>query len=207
MNTLNRVVIVVLVLLVGLACNVTLAIPVRILSAAAQQQAALVDYINNLNFYLRVGVCVLIALALDIVFVLLLVVELRRPKTRAIRVEQAAGGVVEVSIGSIADRLKYEVERLQGVLRSKSKVSGKRRGVRVELDVDIATGLEVPTKAEQIVETARQVVEEKMGLKLARPPKVNLRAVTGPGLPDVTPKPPVEPPVEPEPWMPSPPQD
>ena len=203
MNTLNRVVIVVLVLLGMVACTATLAFPVRILRAAVRQQAALADYIDSLNLVFRVGACVLIALALDIVFVLLLAVELRRPKTKAIRVEQAAGGVVEVSIGSIADRLKYEVEQLQGVLRSKSQVSGKRRGVLVELDVDIAAGLEVPTKAEQIVETARQVVEEKMGLKLARPPKVNLRAVTGPGLPDETPKPPVEP----EPWTPSLPQD
>jgi len=33
------------------------------------------------------------------------------------------------------------------------------------------------------VETARRVVEEKMGLKLARPPKVNLRVVPYPKAP------------------------
>ncbi len=53
----------------------------------------------------------------------------------------------------------------------------------VELDVETAAGVDVPEEATRIVETARRVVEEKMGLKLARPPKVNLRAVPYPTTP------------------------
>jgi hypothetical protein len=48
------------------------------------------------------------------------------------------------------------------------------------MEVETAAGVDVPVKAEQIVETVRQVVEESMGLKLARPPKVDLRAIPYP---------------------------
>jgi len=135
---------------------------------------------------------ILFALTLDVIFVLLIILEVRRPTPKAIRVEQTAGGEVQISVASIADRLKYEVDQLPGVLRTKSKVSAKRGGVVVELDVEMAAGIDVPEKAERIVETARQVMEEKIGLKLARPPKVNLRAVPYPPTPRARPPAPPE---------------
>jgi hypothetical protein len=109
--------------------------------------------------------------------VLLIIVEIRRPKVKFIHVEKAAGGEVRVSIASIVDRLRHEVDALPGVLKVKPRVSGRRGGVAIRLDVDIAAGLDVPVQAEQIVETVRQAVEEKMGLKIAKTPKVNLRTV------------------------------
>ncbi|MEE8391940.1 MAG: hypothetical protein V3S14_14240, partial [Anaerolineae bacterium] len=62
------------------------------------------------------------------------------------------------------------------ILHTKPRVSGKRSGVVIELDVEAEAGVNVPEKADQIVEVARRVVEEDMGLTLARPPRVNLRA-------------------------------
>jgi len=69
----------------------------------------------------------------------------------------------------------------------------------VELDVETASGINVPEKSGQILEMARQVVEEKMGLKLARPPKVNLRVVPYPKTPKA--------PAEPEDRLPALPED
>jgi len=103
----------------------------------------------------------------------------RRPRG-SIRVEKAAGGEVSVSVASITERLKYEVGQVSDVLRTRPRVSGKRSGVVVELDVEAAAGVSVPEKAGQIVEAARRVVEEDMGLKLVRPPKVSLRVVSYP---------------------------
>jgi hypothetical protein len=199
MNTVNRTLVIILLLVAMLLCSITLAVPVRTLDAAARQATALADFIRQYErptpaWIGRVAVCGLFALALDIVIVLLLIAELRRPRPKAIRVEKAAGGEVQVSVASIADRLKHEVDQLPSVLRSKSKVSGKRGGVVLELDVETAAGIDVPVKAEQIVETARQVVEEKMGLKMARPPKVNMRSVPYPRTPSVYVKPEESPP-------------
>jgi hypothetical protein len=59
-------------------------------------------------------------------------------------------------------------------------VRAKRRGVAVELYVETAAGIDVPEKAERIVEVSRVVIEEKLGLKLARSPKVSLSALRYP---------------------------
>ena len=183
MNVFNRVVLVVLLLIAIPVCTVALVFPLPILKAVGEQVAALANFLNSLQVYVRLPLGILFALALAIIFILFLVLELRRPRAKAIRVRQVAGGDVLVGAGSIADGIKYEVDQLVGILHTRPKVSGKRNGVILELDADIASGTEVPQKAEQIVEAARRVVEERMGLKLARPPKVNLRTVSYPSVP------------------------
>jgi len=195
MNVVNRVALVILLLVVMVLCTILLVVPVWAFDAVARQSSALVDFFNSLHWYVRVPLGILFALVLDIIFILLIILEVRRPARKAIRVEGAAGGDVLISVSSIADRLSYEVDQLSSILRTRSKVSSKRGGVVVELDVDTAAGTDVPEKAGQIVETIQRVVEENMGLKLARPPKVNLRVVPYPSTPraPTRPKAPAEP--------------
>jgi hypothetical protein len=183
MNVVNRIIVVVLLLVAMVLCTVTLLFPVRVLDAISRQPAALADSLRGFPRYSpewfgRVFLGGLFALTLDIVLGLLLLMEVRRSRPKAIRVEKAGGGEVQIGVASIADRLKHEVGQLSEIMRVKAKVSSRRGGVVVKLDVETAAGIDVPEKAEQIVETARGVVEDKMGLKLARPPKVNLRAAS-----------------------------
>lgn len=190
MNTVNRVLIVILLLVAVVLCSVLLVVPVQVLDVVAREAAGWAELLNrfepySVEWFVRVSLGVLFALTLDIIFVLLIILEVRRPAAKAIRVEQTAGGEVLIGVASIADRLRYEVDQLSGVLRTKPKVSAKRHGVVVELDVEMAAEIDVPEKAEQVVEVARQVVEERMGLKLASPPKVNLRVVSYPRGPRV----------------------
>jgi hypothetical protein len=189
MNVVNRVVLVILLLAAIPLCTILVVWPVPVLEAAGVQLAALVAFLNSLQWYVRALLGILFALTLNIIFILFLVLELRRPTPKAIRVEKATGGEVLVGVRSIADGLRYEIDQLSSVLRSRSKISARRGGVVVELDVEMAAGIDVPEKAEQIVETARRVVEERMGLKLARPPRVNLRTVSYPSTPRVPARP------------------
>lgn len=188
MNAVNRMVIVILLLVAIVLCSTLLAFPVRSLDAVVQWSTAQADAIRqyerlSFRWFVRVGLGALLALILDVVFGLLIFLEVRRPKAKTIRVEKAAGGEVQVSVASIADRLQYEIDQLPGVLRVKSQASAKRGGVVLELDVETVSEINVPEQAGQIVERARQVMEEKMGIKLAQPPKVNLRAVPHTGAP------------------------
>ncbi|MDY6874892.1 MAG: hypothetical protein SWK90_01625 [Chloroflexota bacterium] len=183
MNAVNRVLVVVMLVIAIPLCTILLVLPVPVLGAVEGQLTALVDSLDILQPLVRVTLGVLLALALDAIFILLIVLEVRRPRQKAIHVKQAAGGEVQIVVTSIADRLEYETNLLAGVLRSKANVSAKRGGVVVELDVETAAGVNVPEKAGQIIGVAQQVVKEKMGLKLARPPKVNLRTVSYPPAP------------------------
>ncbi len=209
MNTFNRVLVVFLLLIAIMLCTFVLVVPVPVLNAIAQQSALLADLLDfewyTFEWFMRIIAGICFALLLDIILLFFLVLEVRQPR-KAIRVEKAAGGEVLISITSIADRMKHEVGQLPNVLRTKPKVSGKRKGIEVKLDVEAEAGVNVPEKAEQIVQVARRVVEEDMGLKLARPPRVNLRVApyskgytppkTSPAAPEVVPA------VEPEDWSP-----
>jgi hypothetical protein len=198
MNVVNRVVIVILLLVAMALCTLVLVMPVPVFEVIEQQSGTLAESLGDLEWYARVLPGVALAFVVNLVLLLLLVLEVRRPSRKAIRVEKTAGGEVQISVASIADRLRYEVDQLPGVLRTRPKVSGKRGGVVVEMDVETAAGINVPEEAEQIMQVARQVVEEGMGLKLARPPRVNLRAVSYPKAQKSPAKPKEAPPAEPK---------
>jgi len=178
MNIFNRIVIVLLSLVAIILCSTLLIAPVAVLRAVALQAGSLADALTAQPWYVVLGVGVVVALLFDAVLCILIVCEVYRPPQRAIRIEKAAGGVVMVSVASIADRLKYELDQLPGVLRVRPKVRGKRGGVVLDLDVEVAFDANVPEKSERILETARRVVEDDMGLKVSRPPKVNLQSVS-----------------------------
>lgn len=177
MNTLNRVVLVILLLVAMVLCSFVFVVPVPALRFLAQGARGVADFVDVVRPVVRLPIGILLALIVNLVGILLIVLEVRRPAPRTISVEQAAGGEVTLSIASIADQLKAEVNQLPEVLQVKPKVSAKRKGVIVELDAKIAADKGVADKAERIVETVRQVIEEKMSLKMARPPKVNIEAV------------------------------
>jgi hypothetical protein len=179
MNAFNRVVMVALLLAAMVLCIVLLVGVRVVVPVIAQQSATLAESIEGRTWYeLELPGCA-IASVVNLILGLFVLLEVRRPR-RSIRVGKAAGGEVSVSVASITDRLKHEVGQVSDVLRTRPRVLGKRSGVVVELDVAAAAGVTVPEKADQIVEVARRVVEEDMGLKLVRPPKVSLRVVSYP---------------------------
>jgi len=180
MNTFNRIVLVLLLLLVMVLCSLTLIVPMESLRIIQQQAGALADLLGRVRYVVRLPVGILLALIVDLIGILLIILEVRRPEAKAISVEQAGGGEVTLSVASIADQLKAELDQLPEVVQAKPKVSAKRKGVVVELDARILAEAGVPNKAERIVETIRRVVEQRMGLKLARPPKVNIETVRRP---------------------------
>ncbi|MCP4543688.1 MAG: alkaline shock response membrane anchor protein AmaP [Chloroflexi bacterium] len=208
MNALNRVLVVFFLFITMVLCSFVLVMPEVVLDVIAQQSAYLASFLKfdefTLNWFVQklVGICV--ALLLDGILFFFIILELRRPR-KAIHVERADGEVL-ISIASIADRIKHKVGQLPDVLRTKPKVSGKRKGVQVELNVEIEAGVNVPKKAEQIVQVTQQVVEEDMGLTLVHPPKVNLRAASYTKIKSPL-APPKAPPTEPEVVTPAEPQD
>jgi hypothetical protein len=180
MNTVNRVVIVVLLAVLAILCCVLSIGAKWIAPAIAEQLSVLAGSLGGMSPVTAVVVGAGIGLASVFVLTCLIILEVRPIKRKFIRVEKAAGGEVEVSVTSIVNRLKHEINALPGVLGVKPSVSGSRGGVVIHLQVDIAAGLDLPVQADQIVEAARKVVEEKMGLKMPRKPKVSLRTVPYP---------------------------
>jgi len=182
MNTFNRVLLVVLLLAAILLCTLTLVFPVSVLQTVGVNARAWAERLSTMTVTLRLVLGILAALVLNIVLIVFIILELRRPKPKAIEVEQLAGGQVMVNVGSVADRLRYEVDLLPGVLQTKPRVMSKKGGVVVELDVEAAAGINVAESAVPIVDLVQDVIENKLGLRLARPPKVQLHTVSYPKI-------------------------
>jgi hypothetical protein len=178
MNTVNRVVVVGILVLAAIVCCVMLAGARWIIPALANQLDSLAQLVESVPWYQVVLPGVVLAFVVDFVLVLLIIFEVRPPKAKFIRVERAAGGEVELDVTSVVGRLKQEVDALPGVINVRPKVSAKRKGVEVQLKADIIEGADLPVQGERIADAVREVIEEVIGLKMTKPPKVSLRTVS-----------------------------
>jgi uncharacterized alkaline shock family protein YloU len=170
MNLFNRVVTILLFAALMIAIPVVLVFPDPVLACL---QPVIGSVSGGLSIFHRV-VLVLVGIICFIICGLVLYLEFRRPRRRTVRLAKAAGGEVELAIESIAQRLEYRVDQLTDVVKVKPKIKPRRKDIDVELNLETTPDIDVPTKTEEVCQVVREVVEERMGLKL-RNIKVNIR--------------------------------
>jgi len=174
MNTFNRVVVILLLLATIIVMTTVLVVPrptVDVLQRWLWNLDANLALVDRLTL-LVVGVA--LALLVDVVCAVLIWLEIRRRRPRAIMVQSITGGQAELTVDSIARRLEHNISQLEGVTFVKPDVWGKRDGVEVELDLETSPEIDVPTKTEEVCQVTREAVEDKMGLKLRRV-RVNIK--------------------------------
>lgn len=163
MNIFNRVVMVVLLLL-ALAVSVLFTInPVHLLRIASNAITLLGQSVQTARL-----VFVLIGISLTLLWFLLLVLELWRPPRRTVRVEKVSGGRAEMAVDAIAQRVVYRVDQLADVVNVKPRIRAGRGGVDIDLDLETTPDIDVPTKTEEVCAVVKDVIEERMGLRLRR---------------------------------------
>ncbi|MCL6430716.1 MAG: hypothetical protein K6V36_07615 [Anaerolineae bacterium] len=163
MNILNRVL--VIVYLVALIAAVALALvqpdaAIRVLRGAVDG----LDAFSRTYYYAYEGA----GIALIVLALALLVLELRRPRRRTVRVRQASGGMVELTTESVARGLEYHIAQLAGVRQVRPQVSSSGKAVGVALDLELDPAVDVPSKSEEVLQLAREIVELRLGLRLGR---------------------------------------
>ena len=182
MNTFNRVVVILFLLATIIIMTVVLVVPRPVIEVL---QWWLWNLDTNLSLtsppiLLVVGVA--LALLVDVVCAVLIWLEIRRRRPRAIRVRSISGGQAELTVESVARRLEHNISQLDGVTFVKPNVWGKRGGVEVELDLETSPEVDVPTKTEEVCQVTREAVEDKMGLKLHKV-RVNIKYASYPTEP------------------------
>jgi hypothetical protein len=172
MNVFNRVIV---ILLTMLAIFVTLVIMI-VPEAAMTLMVAVFQYLQQLattmssgsDWPLYTAGRVLIGGAIIVLGLLLLWLELRRPKKRIIRAQKMAGGEANIAVDSIAQRVAWHVDQLPDVVRVTPRISGRSRGVDVDLLLETSPEIDVPMKTEEVMQVTKEVIEERMGLKLGK---------------------------------------
>ena len=168
MNTFNRIV-VILLLIVSV-----IVLPVALFALALMPEQMLnfgqqgLDFIGNHMTFFNIVITIIVGVLLLILCAFLLALEVRRARAKTIKVQKISGGEAEIAIDSIARRLEHHIEGVVDVLDVKPKITRKGKGVRVQLEVVTSPDIDVPMMTEEVCELARDIVEDRMGLKLSK---------------------------------------
>ena len=174
MKTFNRVVVVLLLLVTIIVMSIVLVVPRPAIEVLRQRLWNLDASLALVAPLVLLVVGVALALLVDVVCAVLIWLEIRRRRPRAIRVQSISGGQAELTVDSIARRVEHNVSQLNGVISIKPNVWGRRDGVEVGLDLETSPEVNVPAKTEEVCQVTREVVEDEMGLKL-RKVRVNIK--------------------------------
>lgn len=169
MNVFNRLIVILLLLVIIILTAVVVIVPEYSLRLTAvtfdwlYQGAA--NYMDNNRLFFA-GMRILIGGATVLVALILLWLELRRPRRRTIRAQKLVGGEAQIAVESVEQRLAYNIDQLPDVVRVMPRVEGKARGVDVDLLLETSPEIDVPMKTEEVMQVTREVIVDRMGLKL-----------------------------------------
>jgi len=196
MNTFNRVVGVLLLLATIIVMTVVLVVPRPTIRVVQQWLWNLDANLALISPPILLVMGVVLALLVGVICAVLLWLELRRRRPRAIRVQSISGGQAELAVDSVASRLERNIGQLDGVVSVRPNVWGRRGGIEVELDLETSPEVSVPTKTEEVCQVTREAIEDQMGLKL-RKVRVNIKHAPYPVGQPIVPKPTSYPPEPP----------
>jgi len=185
-NTFNRIVMILLILAVFLVVTIGLFVPAESLIVVRGVADNTLSTMNRVRPEFVVpfrALLILCAVFIDALLIGLLLLQVRGPAKHAIRVQRVEGGLVSVTAESLVEQLQYHIDQLADVISVKARVAPRSGGVDVEVRLETGAGANVPEKAEQVLVITRQVVEDKLGLKLAGKPRVSIHAMPTPSVP------------------------
>lgn len=180
MNTFNRIVFVVALLILMPLMTVLFVIPHVILSDVGAWATQVGRQLWAADVVLRLGIGVLLALAFNFLALLLLFLEVRPHRRRFIRVENLTGGLATISIESIVRQLEYRLDPLPNVINVKPEIQAKRGKVQAVVHVNVAAGANVPQMAARLVEEVQDVLTTELGLQVAGEPEIRINVLAPP---------------------------
>jgi hypothetical protein len=163
MNTFNRVLVIPLLLGLVVVLTVGLLQPAASLAALGRGVASVEAFAATHYYGYLLVACGALVLA-----VVLLFLELRRPQRTTVKLQRVSGSVVELTTESVARGLEYHIGQVPGVVAVRPRVVSTGNAVRVALELETDPALDVAAKSEEIVQLAREIIEGKLGLKLAK---------------------------------------
>jgi hypothetical protein len=161
LNVLNRVIVTILLLIVVVLLLAVAVTPQGVAEfIAAQLTGVRVDPISIDHLIIAV-----VCLAVDAVCLLLL--RLQWARRRLTSVPLQGGGSTELATESVVERLKQDISVVAQVLNVSPVVYVRGNVVDVVIDVRTESGVDVPAKASEIDQVAKDSVS-RLGLKLGR---------------------------------------
>lgn len=173
LNFLNRVI--VTVLLLGL---IVVLVPVAVTpQGVAQLAASTLQQVQVDSFSLSHLIVAVVCLVGVVVCLFLIGLEWRRSAVRSVIISGTGSGATELAVGSIAQRLRQDVEELPQVRQVSSTIATNGRRVDARLEVQTTSDVDVPAKAIEIERVAHESMA-RLGLQKF---KLRVKIVCVPG--------------------------
>jgi uncharacterized alkaline shock family protein YloU len=176
-NTLNRILVVIACLLLIAASTTLFLLPHIVLVNLGQWLLDWGNYFNTMDPWTRMGIGVALTVVVTLVLLLVIFLEVRRHRSRFIRVQQVAGGMANISTDSVVELLQHRLDPLPGVIEVTPRILAKGNRVTAHVDATVAHGTNVPHIANQLIETIQSVLTDELGLKIAGQPEVQVEMV------------------------------
>jgi hypothetical protein len=183
MNVFNRIVIILLILAAMILIPMALILPEQaesVLRYGADVIRANLEWIDGLAPSARVGMRLLLSAIGMVVFLLgllFLALEIVRIRRKTVRLVDGSG---ELMMDSVSGHLAYYIDTMPDVLRVKPSVRSRGKSVRASLYVETLPGVSVIDKSNEINATARQILEDELGLNVDGDIKVVIKPVPYP---------------------------
>ena len=182
MNVINRTAMVLLLAAAILSLVVFIMVPLRLSNELAADFALLGEVLEEyeislFSFSVSWILFVLLGGMALVVLILILYLEVRRPRRGVVRILRVSGGEALVSIQSVAQRLEHSILQVGDILEVRPTILPRRAAVDVRVRVTTAPEVDIPAKTEEICQVAREVLEEQMGLSLRN---IQVRLSSGP---------------------------
>jgi hypothetical protein len=171
MNALNRIVMILLLVVIIVVVAVIAIYPAASFEFVSNVFGGLKNLSSdNFDYSWQIFALgrVFIGGAVVILCLFLLWLELRRPRKKTIRAQKMAGGEAHIATTSVEQRLAYNIDQLPDVIHVSPRITGKGRGVDSDLLLETSPDIDVPMKTEEVLQVTREVIVERMGLKLGK---------------------------------------
>ena len=185
MRVLNKIVVILILLAIMLLVPLILIFPEQaesVLRYAANVIQANLEWLRGLSSTAQIAMRLLLALIGMIVFLvglLLIVLELFRPRHKTVRLKDKSG---ELMVDSITEHLTYHLDLLPDVLRVRPEVSSTGKNLHTTIYIETPPDVNVPQKSAEVKETARKVIEDQLGLQTKGEIKVIVRPIAYPKI-------------------------
>lgn len=170
MNAFNRIIVILLILLAILAIALVVIVPKRAFDTTAGFFNWLsygTEQLDRQNWPLFATGRVVGGGILGLAGLVLLWLELRRPRKKIIRAQKLEGGESFVTTDAIIQRVSYAVDRLPDVVKVFPTIKGYgRAGIDMDVLLETSPEIDVPMKSEEVLQVIKDVITQRMGLKV-----------------------------------------
>ncbi len=172
MNTFNRIIMVLAIIVTLVVVAVIMARP---LEAVELVRAGLRYFEEGLFDEQFFYVFLAVTGGIELILLILLWLELRRRRRNSVRVDIEGGGRAKLDISSVAQSLEYRIDELPGVRKVKPRINSRGKDVNVVIDLNTSPSVNIPVLSAKVVDLCRDILEGQLGVKIHKKVQVNVK--------------------------------